>query len=144
MRARWDERLPFATLVVGVVVPGRQRVYPLDALEAVGGVVDDELDGMPIVVLGSRREGVYGGLAFSRVTGTRTFTFRSSPDGTIDAETGSRWNELGLCLDGPSAGMQLGFVTSHVSEWYVWPTHYPSIEIWSPEAGPLLDPTPRS
>ena len=133
--ARWDARLPPATLVMGAVAPTGQRVYPLAGLSTSGGVVNDDLAGTPIVVTAFQAEGSYGALAFSRVVDGSPLTFRTGSKGPIDGQTGSTWTYEGVAVEGPLAGSRLEFIPSHVSEWYVWAAHFPGIEIWSPRDG---------
>lgn len=127
--ARWDPRLPHNTLVLGVVTPDAQRAYPLDLLRERGGVVNDELGGLPVVVLAPQVEGSYAALAFSRAVDGQTLSFRSGADGPVDEDTGTRWTWNGVAEAGPLAGARLPYVRSHVSEWFVWPAHFPGIQI---------------
>lgn len=128
--ARWDERLPFNTLVLGVVGEHAEKVFPLEYLAGRGGVVNDTLGAEPIVVLHHVASGSYGALAFSRRVDARTLTFEATAAGLArDEETGSRWTFEGEAVDGPLAGTRLRFVASHVSEFYVWGAHFPDIEI---------------
>jgi Protein of unknown function (DUF3179) len=128
--ARWDSRLPHNTLVLGVTGLDTQRAYPLDTLQERDGVVNDDLDGVPIVIFAPPLEGNYAALAFSRAVDGRVLTFRATPDGPVDVESESRWTWAGEAEAGPHAGTSLSFVDSHISEWFVWPAHYPDIEIY--------------
>jgi hypothetical protein len=127
--ASFDPRLPNYALVLGVVTPTAQRAYRLSTLREAGGVLDDELGGLPIVAMLHLAEGSYGALAFSRVLDGRTLTFEASPEGAVDRESGSLWTARGRAVAGPLAGRQLAFVTSHIAKWFVWAKNYPSIEI---------------
>lgn len=129
--ARWDDRLPHNTLVLGVVSGDLQRAYPLDLLRGGGGVVSDRIGDLPVVVLLRPGTGSYAALAFSRTVADRELTFRGSPAGPIDEETGTRWTFEGKAVDGPLGGERLAFVTSHVGEWYIWAAHFPGLEIAS-------------
>jgi hypothetical protein len=127
--ASFDPRLPNYTLVLGVVTPTAQRAYRLSTLREAGGVLNDELGGLPIVAVFHLAEGSYGALAFSRILDGRTLTFEASAEGPVDRETGSAWTAQGRAVAGPLAGRQLAFVTSHVAKWFVWAKNYPSIDI---------------
>jgi hypothetical protein len=127
--ARWDDRLPHNTLVLGVTMEGRARAYPLDVLRKRSGVIEDQVSGVPIVAFLHLAEGSYGATAFDRRLDDTTLTFEARPGGPADKETGSLWNVEGRAESGPLAGRQLRFVPSHVSEWYVWATNFPGIEI---------------
>jgi hypothetical protein len=127
--ARMDPRLPPSTLVLGVVTAGGQRAYPVQALTSGSGVVNDEVGGIPVVVLAHPARGSYGAVAFSRDVAGRTLTFQAGPNGPTDQETGSRWSLEGRAADGPLAGAQLPYVASHVAMWYVWAAHFPGIDL---------------
>jgi hypothetical protein len=127
--ARWDSRLPHNTLVLGVITEGGQRAYPLDLLRERDGVAVDEIGGVPVVILADVGNGRYGALAFDRRVGGRVLSFERRPDGPTDRETGTRWSLEGRGEEGALAGTQLRFLPSHVSEWYVWASHYPELEI---------------
>ncbi len=125
---RLDPRLPSNTLVLGVVTPSTQKVYPLDLLRK-RKVVCDELGDVPVVVFMDLRDGSYAALAFSRKLNGRTLSFQRSDTGPVDIETGSTWSMTGQAQSGPLAGTQLDFVDSHTSEWFVWAANYPNIKI---------------
>ncbi|MGH2652907.1 MAG: DUF3179 domain-containing (seleno)protein [Actinomycetota bacterium] len=127
--SRWDERLPHNALVLGVVTPGGQRAYRVEDLVAGSGVVNDEVEGTPVVILSHPARGNYGAAAFSRETGGRVLTFDPTPGGAVDRETGSRWTLEGRAVEGPLAGTQLEFAASHVGMWYVWAAHFPDLHI---------------
>lgn len=127
--ARWDDRLPHNTLVLGVTVEGRARAFPLEALRIRSGVIEDEVGGVPIVAFLHLAEGSYGAAAFDRRLDDTILRFEPGRGGAVDRGTGSLWNVEGRAESGPLAGRQLGFVPSHVSEWYVWATNFPGIEI---------------
>jgi len=121
----WDDRLPPRTLVLGVEAGGTTRAYPLDLSRPGPRLAQAELDGTPIVLMG-----VPGGwpLAFDRRLDGRVLEFDLRPDPTtgeriVDTE-GSTW-QAGRAVDGPSVGRTLGFVPSHVVEWYMWATYHP-------------------
>ena len=129
--ARWDERLPPNALVVGAVVPPGAKVYPLDRVAAAGGVVNDEVRGQPVVVLGDGPDDRYGAAVFSRAVNGRTLTFKPASGGPVDEETGTRWTTYGRGREGPLAGHELRFVPSYVSQWYAWPAAFELLELWS-------------
>ena len=126
-----DARLPANTLVVGVEVDRRFSAYPLDALEAQGGVANDSLTGMPIVVLYDPQAST--GIAYSRrVEGLVLEFYNSSPDRLElrDQQTDSVWDAQGRALSGPMEGARLEFVPSFISEWYGWSGYHPGSGLW--------------
>ena len=126
-----DERLPENTLVAGVNVGDAFRAYPLDTIAEVGGVVNDVLDGEPIVVVFDFDSTFM--LAYSREVGDRTIEFETdASDGfhLIDKETGDRWSIDGQALEGDLDGQSLHFVVSYITEWYGWSAYHPSTDIY--------------
>ncbi|HYV01025.1 MAG TPA: DUF3179 domain-containing (seleno)protein, partial [Actinomycetota bacterium] len=129
MVPRWDRRLPHNALVLGVLQGREQRAYPLAALRERGGVVNDEVGGVPVVIMADLAAGSGGALAFSRIVDGRPLTYAAQPGGAVDLESGSRWSPEGVAVEGPLAGTQLTFVPSHVSEWFIWAAHFPDIQL---------------
>ena len=121
-----DDRLPANALVVGVEVDGRFRGYPLAEVEGAGGVVNDVLAGLPIVVIYDAEART--GIAYSRVVRGRTLEFSNAAAGGVeirDRETDSTWDHMGRAASGPLAGAVLTFVPSFISEWYGWSGYHP-------------------
>jgi hypothetical protein len=141
---RWDHRLTHNTLVLGVMSGNRQRAYPLDILREQAGVVNDEFDGAPIVILADLADGSAGALAFSRRLNGRTLTFIPDAGGPVDVETGSLWTHDGAAVAGPLEGARLRFVGSHVSEWFIWAAHFSEIELVLSAAPSLVESEPVS
>ena len=106
--------------------------YPLSVVRAHGGVVNDCVGGEEIVILSYLTEASHGALAFSRVCDGRKLVFVPGPAGAFDA-TGSAWTPDGQGVSGPLAGSRLRFVASHVSEWYIWPAHFPDLRLVTEE-----------
>ena len=121
-----DERLPANALVVGVEVNGQFKGYPLDDLQSVGGVVNDELDGVPIVVIYDDNAKV--GLAYSRRVNEQVLQYYNSHVQGFelrDNETDSTWDVQGRALSGTLVGSRLEFIPSFISEWCGWSGYHP-------------------
>jgi hypothetical protein len=125
-----DARLAPSDLLLGVTAGGQARAYPLARLEATEGVVEEELDGVPLTVwfeAGSRTARVFDARLDGRV---RRFVRR---DGAFhERETGSRFDGEGRATDGPLAGRRLVRPTSLLTEWYGWFAHHPKTTIFGP------------
>ena len=118
----WDARLPENTLVLGVEDAGDGRAYPLAALRASGGVLNDQL--LVIVASGPLEAGAY-----ERRTKAGVLTFRRSPGLEAvmkDEETGSDWTGDGLAVSGPLQGERLRAADGYVVEWHVWAAYHPA------------------
>jgi thiol-disulfide isomerase/thioredoxin len=119
----WDARLPENALVLGVE---DARAYPLAALRASGGVLNDTAAERPLVVVAS---GPFEAGAYERRTKAGVLTFRPSPGLEAvmkDEETGSGWSGDGLAVNGPLKGERLQAADGYVVEWHVWSAYHPA------------------
>ncbi len=128
-----DDRLPALSRVVGVDLGSETKAYPFGVLSDVR-VVNDTVGGEPVVVFWGGEtadaldQSVIGisdaigtALALDPVVDGQTLTFESAGDDTfVDAETGSTWTVLGLAIDGPLEGTQLGTVVHRNEFWFAW------------------------
>lgn len=127
-----DKRLRSNTLVIGVEVSGQFKGYPIDEIKASGGVVNDNLSGVELVIFYDPKAGT--GIAYSRRLGNRILSFinRSAVEfHVMDLETHSSWNIDGTAISGGLKGESLRFVPSFVSEWYGWSGYHPETELYS-------------
>ena len=139
-----DPRLPPMERVVAVSLGEADKAYPHRVL-ADKRVVDDTLNGEPIVVLYSN--GTASALDASRIaeardagaTGVfvpqadgRPLTLAAVGDQFTDAETGSTWNVLGKAVAGPLAGAQLEPVVHGDYFAFAWLAFKPDTLIYRP------------
>jgi hypothetical protein len=120
-----DRRLSPRTPVLGVRLGEAHRAYVLDSQAQGPRLFQDELAGVPIVLLG-----VDGGapLAYDRRVESGTIDVRLQ-NGALADTSGSVWNHEGVAIDGALAGTQLKFVPSKVSEWYAWVAYHPDTDV---------------
>jgi hypothetical protein len=117
-----DPRLRLNELVLGVEAGGAARAYRLESLIEGGGVVNDAVGGLDLVVFAG--PGEYTASAFQRRLGERVLRFTSRAEQVEDEETGSVWDVTGLAISGPLAGQHLVIVDSIVEEWYAWAAYH--------------------
>ena len=93
------------SLVIGVETEAGSGAFPLVVLERVGGVVNVEVGGVPVMVFYNIASGT--GFAFARTVNGQTldFTGEGGPDifPLVDDETGSMW-DLAHVTGGSSSG----------------------------------------
>jgi Protein of unknown function (DUF3179) len=116
-----DGRLPAETAVLGVRQGKERRAYPLSALEG-HHVIQDSLDGQPVVVLWcgpTRTAAAYQPVACAarpEADPARPVTLRYDPKVPQapfqDQETGSRWDIAGRAVEGALKGRTLPWVDS--------------------------------
>ncbi|HWQ28797.1 MAG TPA: DUF3179 domain-containing protein, partial [Dehalococcoidia bacterium] len=139
-----DPRLLPMERVVTVEMNGETVAYPFSRLEA-NPVVYDTVGGTEIVVL--FEPGAVSALDRSAITESRDvgstgvfipqargrrLTLAPEDEGFVDRETGSRWNVLGLAVDGPLAGERLSPVAHGNHFWFAWAAFKPETRIWAP------------
>ena len=150
-----DERLAEATPVLGLVQGKSARAYPL-ALLSKRGIITDELDGAPVVVLwepATKTAAAYRPVASQprkfQGPGDKTGTplapgtpalpprkLTLQPDARpaaapfIDKETGSRWDIAGRAVEGELKGWTLTWVDGTQVKWFAWAAEYPETSIY--------------
>ncbi len=128
-----DDRLEPLARVIGVTSGDVAASYSFARLQA-ESVVNDEVDGVPLVVFhaGDTADALdAGAIAISNAIGSaiahdpvldgQTLTFAANDDETFtDDQTGSTWNVLGRAVDGELAGQQLAPVEHRNEFWFAW------------------------
>jgi hypothetical protein len=128
-----DPRLPASDLVVGLERAGRRRAYPLAAVHAAGGVIDDVLGGTPIVV--TAMPGSWVTVSFERELEGISVSLRwedvaaQSPH-LVDESSGSRFDLWGRCVGGPLEGLTLAYIPSALRKWLAWVVESPDYDLW--------------
>jgi hypothetical protein len=105
-------------------------------------VINDVIGGQPVVVLFTpgtvsplTEEMVADGPSvgatgvFRPIAGGRTLTFLANGEDIVDDQTGSRWNVLGLAVDGPLAGERLSPILHTDAFWFAWAAFKPDTRI---------------
>jgi hypothetical protein len=130
--------------VIGVVLEGRARAYPIKILNW-HEVVDDSIEGVPLAVTFCPL--VQDAAVYRRAAGDgQTLVFGVS--GKLyqsnlvlyDANTQSLWSQLdGRALAGPLAGQKLSAIPSTVTTWEAWRKKHPATDVLSMDTGYTRD-----
>ena len=123
--SRHDDRLDDGEEVVGVVLDGQARAYPVRSLG--DAVVNGELANTPLVVF-SRAEGPAGVVYDRRVDG-RELTFELVGDRIIDEQTGSTWGRDGRAIEGPLTDERLAPIRSRSAFWFAFVASFPDADV---------------
>jgi Protein of unknown function (DUF3179) len=124
-----DDRLPPMEQILALDAGGRHRAYPLAAVAAADGVVNEVVGDIPVVVLMDRRTRAM--TAFRRTADGRTLTFEPAEGGVArDRETGSLWRIDGIAASGPLKSLKLAPVNFHVGAWYSWVAYFPETTLY--------------
>lgn len=134
-----DDRFPAMERVVAILAGDTQKAYPFSVLEK-ERVVNDEVEGLPIVVMWglsdtadpldepelAQGQAIGVGVAYERRVNGRLLTFGAERDDAfVDNETGSLWNLLGQALEGPLKGQRLPPVVHGNHLWFAWAAFNP-------------------
>lgn len=125
-----DARLPENALVFGLAGPEplAGRAWPIATLRERGGLVQDDYNGAPVLLLlrGAHRVG-----AFVRRLDDHTLSFtvsQAEPLRLLD-DGGTTWDEWGRAVDGPLAGKRLFAADGYMAEWFEWVNNHPQTEV---------------
>jgi hypothetical protein len=121
-----DDRLHPKAQVVGVTHEGTARAYPLDAVQR-AGVVNDEVNGLPVVVAAVDSTLV----AYVRVVDGETLDFVADGPKHLRAG-GSRWRiTTGTAVDGPREGTELEHANDVSPQfWFAWLDFHPETSVY--------------
>jgi hypothetical protein len=134
-----DKRLPEDTIVLGVVEGKAAKAYPL-AILAKAGLVRDEVDGRPRVILWhgpTKTAAAYRPLASApKKDGGKPRPVMLAVDERVagapflDKETGSRWDVAGRAVAGELQGWTLEWLDGTQVKWFAWAAEYPQTTLY--------------
>lgn len=137
-----DRRLGIMERIVGIFGESRARAYPFSTVST-ARIINDTFNDRPIVVMHSpgtasaldsriisdgRDVGSIG--VFQRTVEGQVLSFVTIDNEIFDEETGTRWNHLGIALEGEMAGVQLERVIAFDHFWFAWAAFFPETEIY--------------
>src|ERR1700674_2558263 len=127
--------------VVGVIIKGTARAYPLKIL-VWHQVVDDSIAGNPIAVTYCPLTG--SAIVYDRMLGKETLTLGTSDrlyDSNLlffDQATKSLWSQIrGEAIAGPLTGRRLAAIPSVVTPWGVWKPYHPATLVLNASAADI-------
>jgi len=137
-----DSRLPAMERIVDIQDDGRYKVYPFTAV-AEKGVINDRFRSKNIVVFYlsgtvsnmderdlSKSKDVGSVTVFNPVVDGKLLTFSKKEDVFIDAQTKSKWDITGRCINGKLKGEQL-MIEPHSNHFaFSWLAFFPDSEIY--------------
>jgi hypothetical protein len=122
-----DGRLHPKADVVGIATDSVARAYPLEEVQAAGGVVNDTVGDLPVVVAATADGSL---VAYERRVDGATLSF--ALDGDTLVAGGSEWRTLsGRALTGSYEGTKLRRANDRSPMfWFAWADFYPESEIF--------------
>ena len=127
-----DARRPPKERVLGIPVGTGGIAFPFGALDKFGStaVVDAGLAGSAVVVFWNGE--AQAAMAYRPSLDGEPLTFRATPDGILDDETGSVWRITGEAVAGPLTGRRLTPVAeAYVAYWFAWAAFHPEASLWT-------------
>ena len=126
-----DFRLLEKTRVLGVRMNGFARAYVIDEFGPGIEVINDTLDGVPIVVAGSAEKNIAVVFRSTLADGTvLDFAPSSDPLPTIMTDNeGNTWDVFGEALTGTRSTEKLALTQSYIAFWFAWAAFNPDSEI---------------
>jgi hypothetical protein len=123
-----DDRLDPKAWVFGIEHGGVARAYPYERVTAEGGVVNDTVGGLPVVVAVTGEESMAG---YARRVGGEAVKFEPA-EGARASAAGSRWDlSGGVALDGPHEGTTLRPATAVPQLFFfAWLEFNPDTEVY--------------
>jgi hypothetical protein len=128
-----DSRLPRKQRVLGVLGEVTNRVYQLKDFADDVKVINDELDGRALVIVGSNQlnfMAAYYSIDSQGNEITLSATENNLPNVMQDAK-GNIYDIFGKVTSGPNEGMQLEQAKSFIAFWFSFGAFYPGIEIYA-------------
>ncbi|MEM1118936.1 MAG: DUF3179 domain-containing protein [Bacteroidota bacterium] len=122
---------PSKEKVLGVKIGGVVKGYPLDQfLEKEFTVIADEVNGQPIIVVGStKHQFMVAYSALSNAGEVLTFVVENQDDGVFLVDhKGQSWTIFGELVEKPDT--QLTSLTSNIAYYFTWATFYPDFDIF--------------
>lgn len=121
-----DDRIPAKDRVLGVIIEGNAKLYPLDVFNERPRLVLDSFAGKLLAVVGSQDQNFVvayetEGKALEAVSDALPVVMRD--------ETGNQYDVFGYAVDGPDAGSRLTPVTSYIGYYFAWQAFYPGAPI---------------
>ena len=127
-----DERLGPLERVLGVIVGGEARAYPVKQLFEVGAV-EEEVARIPVLIVAAQEPEIVA--AFDRRLGEEVVSFSARPkEGKIRDVGGTLWDlRSGRAIDGPAKGKELTRLYMKDVFWFIWADYNPGTSLYGEE-----------
>ena len=106
-------------------------MYQLEGFGDLTQPINDQFDGLPIVVVGNSADNFAA--IFSRELSDGTIlTFSPLADqypSVMEDNEGNTWDLFGTAVSGPRTGTQLAMTNSYTAMWFAWVTFFQNAEI---------------
>lgn len=125
-----DDRLDQVAVVLGVDTGTAQAAYPLETLAEAGGIVNDRIGDLDVVLV--HRPGTWMATAFRRSHNGHKLDLHWDGAQLTDAHGSGRWTELGVPTGGYH-GQPLDFVRGGLEKWHAWSGIFPDAPLYGHE-----------
>jgi len=124
-----DRRLDRKERVLGILEYGTKRVYQFKHFASGIEIINDQIDGNPVVIAGSKDDNFI--TAFERPDSLVVLQKTSDElPAVMEDSDGNVYNVFGEAVKGPLAGTKLKPLKSFTAYWFSFGAFYPGIEIY--------------
>jgi hypothetical protein len=127
-----DERLHLKNRVIGIKAGNTSRAYQIDGFDAGIHIINEEFNGVPIVVIGSSNRNLAA--IYERTLADGTILEFSALDGSggvvMQDSEGNTWDIFGTAISGQRETESLPKTDSYIAFWFAWATFFPGTEIY--------------
>ena len=132
---RDDARLHKKERIHGILVDDESKVYPIDRFPDGLVTLNDTVNGLPVVVVGSSSLNV--ATSYERDVGGAVLIFdplENALPAVMQDNEGTTWDILGRGIEGPREGEHLESTMSYNAYWFAWGAFF-----WDAEIHPFAD-----
>lgn len=130
--SNFDDRLHRKERVIGINDNDINKVYVLNDFTADIEVINDDLDGLPVVVVSGSRDNIAAIYKRTLADGT-ILEFSAIPAGKLPLamrdNEGNEWDIFGIAQSGSRVTEQLAKTSSFTAFWFAWVAFFPDPEI---------------
>lgn len=128
-----DDRLGRKDRVHGIFLPGSDpKVYPLDLFMAGIQLIEDRIEGIDYLIVGSAQDDFAAAFELEPLTDSNLefSAVQNSLPIILEDNEGNRWDIFGTAVSGPRMGDRLKSTTSYTGYWFGWADFFPGLEIY--------------
>lgn len=127
-----DDRRPQKERVLGVVIDGIAKAYPIIGSDNGGGsaeLIQDEFKGRDLLIYRDESKNLV--TVFRNIDPTASYEIVQEALPIIFRDSaGNEWDLFGTAQSGPRKGEKMSQPIAFIGYWFSWGTFYPGLDIW--------------
>lgn len=126
-----DIRLPYKERVLAVVIKGKAKVYRFSSLTNNEGIIKDEFQGWPLIIVGSKEKNIMVAFENKLPDGSLPeFKLKIATNNFLQDQHGDIWNVFGEAVTGTLKGKKLKAPPFIIGYWFGFGAFYSETEIY--------------